>query len=249
MLEDFEGINQTVKCVEDVEKTLSPRQAAYINECVEGENPSALIDRIDEMSNYQPPKGVDYDPAVAEVISPVKDKIETKYLESPGDIEQICQISECLCDVDEIRYDNWVELSVEDRTDVLQEMECRIAEIEHREPCQINVREMEEGNYGAFSPVTKDITINSLYVESNSFQDYKEMLDTLIHEGRHAYQDYNVATRDVHGDSTITNQWSYNFDNYISPNWDFQAYFTQPVEQDAREFAEDVLSQYFENVA
>lgn len=249
MFEDLEGINQAVEHAEEVNNALSPRQAAYINECVEGENPSALIDRIDELSSYQPPKGVDHNPAVADIIDPVIGQIESKYLEAPGDIEQICQVSDCLSSVEELKYDNWIELPLDDRKDILQEMECRIAEIEHREPCQLNFREMEEGNYGAFSPDFKDITINSRYVESDSFQDYKEMLDTLLHEGRHAYQDYNVVTREVHGDTNITNEWSYNLDNYVSPNWDFQAYYTQPVEQDAREFADDVLSQYFGNVA
>lgn len=249
MFEDLEGINQVIERTEEVNNALSTRQAAYINECVEGENPSALIDRIDEMSSYQPPKGIDHNPAVSDIIDPMRDQIETKYLEAPGDIEQISQISDCLSEVDEIRYENWVELSLEDRQIVLQDLEYRIAEIEHREPCELNFRVMEEGNMGAFSPETKDITINSRYVISSDFQDYKEVLDTLIHEGRHAYQDYNIAIREVHGDTNTTNEWSCNFDNYVSPNWDFQAYFKQPVEQDAREFAEDVLSQYFENVA
>lgn len=249
MFEDLEGINLSVERTEEVNKALSPRQAAYINECVEGENPSALIDRIDEMSSYQPPKGVDHNPDIAEIIDPLKDQIDSKYLEAPGDIEQISQISDFLTEIDEIKYENWIELAYEDRQVVLQELEYHIAEIEHREPCQLNFRVMDEGNLGAFSPESKDITINSRYVISCDFHDYKEMLDTLIHEGRHAYQDYNIATREVHSDGNITNEWSYNFDNYISPNWDFQAYYTQPVEQDAREFAEDVLSQYLENVA
>lgn len=248
MFEDLEGLNQPIERAEEVNNALSPRQAAYINECVEGDNPLALIDRIDEMSSYQPPKGVDHDPAVAEIIDSVKDLIETKYLEAPGDLEQICQVSDCLSEVDEIRYENWVKLPYEDRQIVLQNLEYRIAEIEHREPCQLNFSVMEERMYGEFSPTTKDITINGRYVISSDFQDYKEVVDTLIHEGRHAYQDYNIAIREVHSDSNITNEWAYNFDNYISPSWDFQAYFEQPVEKDAREFAEDVLSQYLENV-
>lgn len=249
MFEDLEGINLSVERAEEVNNALSPRQAAYITECVEGENSSALIDRINELSGFQPPKGIDHDPAVADIVEPLKDQIDSKYLEAPDDIEQISRISDCLSEIDEIRYENWIELPYEDRQVVLQDLEYRIAEIEHREPCQLNFRVMDEGNFGAFSPENKDITINTRYVISCEFHDYQEMLDTLIHEGRHAYQDYNIATREVHSDVYITNEWSYNFDNYISPNWDFQAYYTQPVEQDAREFAEDVLSQYLENVA
>lgn len=249
MLEDFEGLSSAIRVNDSERDSLSPAQADYINECVEGENPSALVDRIDEMSCYQPPKGIDYDPAVAEIIAPMREQIESKYLEAPNDIEQISQISDCLADVDEIRYENWVKLPFEDRQIVLQDLEYRIAEIEHRDPCQLNFKDMEEGKHGFYSPTTKDITMNINEVMSNSVHDYKETLDTLIHEGRHAYQDYNVEVREVHSDEAITNEWSLNLDNYISYAWDPQGYFEQPVEVDAREFAENIITIYFEDAA
>lgn len=249
MFEDFEGLSELSRDAEKMRDGLTPVQAEYINECVEGANPSALVDRIDEMSSYQPPKGIDHDPAIAEIIDPMKGEIETKYLEALSDIEQVCQISDCLTEVPEIKYDNWVELSLDERQTVLQDLEYRIAEIEHREPCPLNFRDMETGRHGFYSPSAKDITLNINEVMSDNFHDYKETLDTLIHEGRHAYQDYNVDVREVHSDETTTGEWAENLDNYISYEWDPQGYFSQPVEVDAREFAENVLTTYLENAA
>lgn len=249
MFEDIEGIYIAPENTEQTRPELTPQEAAYINECVEYGNASSLVDRIDEMSTYQPPKAIDSDPAVAEIIEPVIDQIDTKYLEAPSDIEQVTQIGEYLAEIDDLKFDNWTELTFEQRAEVLQEVENKIAEIEHREPCQLKFQEMDACSLGAFSNTNKDITINSLYVASDNFYEYKEMLDTLIHEGRHAYQDYNVTTREVNGDPNVANEWSENFDFYISPDWDFQAYYEQPVEQDARDFANDVLTEYFENIA
>lgn len=252
MFEDLEGINQAIERTEDINNALSPRQAAYINECVEGENPSALIDRIDEMSYYQPPKGVDYDPDVAKIIDPVIDQIETKYLEAPSDLEQISQLSDCLAEMDEIRYENWVELPIEDRQIVLQDLEYRIAEIEHREPCNLNFKDMEAGKHGFYSPSMKDITMNINEVMSDSFHDYKETLDTLIHEGRHAYQDYNITEREVHPRSGEVTNWKWNeyqIGYQRAELFGFKAYAMQPIESDARAFAEDVMNEYLSRTA
>ena len=71
----------------------------------------------------------------------------------------------------------------------------------------------------------------------------------MIHEGRHAYQNYNLEQREVNSDSYSTFEWRQNMeDGYKSPEiYGFRAYWTQPVEVDARAFAQDVLDIYKES--
>lgn len=106
---------------------------------------------------------------------------------------------------------------------------------------------MIKDEYGYFSPNQLDITINSRYIESNSLKDYKESLDTIVHEGRHAYQHYNLTIREVHPREGELTNWKWNeFDmGYRNARiHGFKAYWSQPLECDARAFAEDVLKNY-----
>ena len=247
MLEYLEDINNSVKCAEETNYTLSLRQSAYINECVEGENPSTLIDRIDELSCFQPPKAIDSNAEVAEIVEPLKDRIDSKYLEAPADMEQIQQISDYLAGVDELQFENWQNLSPIERHQALLDAECVIAQIEHREFCPIKLTELPDSHFGYYSPSDKSITLNSRYVNGSDFGSYKETLDTLIHEGRHAYQDYNMTEREVHPRGGEVTNWKWNeyeIGYRDAELFGFEEYAMQPVEADARAFAEDVLNAY-----
>lgn len=252
MFEDIEGISEQIRHKEMIRDSLSTAQAEYIVECVEGGNPLALVDRVDELSSSIPPKGIDSDPDVAEIIEPIKDKIDSKYLEAPADIEQIRQIGDYLSVSSPIRYDNWLNTEYDGRCEALREAEVKIAEIEHRPACEVKFQCMEECHLGYFNPSDKTITINSAYIFSDSPSAYREVLDTLIHEGRHAYQDYNMYGREVHPRAGEVNMWKWN-ENDIGYQTvalcGFEIYAMQPVETDARAFAEDVLTSYFEKIA
>lgn len=252
MLEDIESSKEHLDSIESNRESITPEQSEYINECVEAQNPDALIERIDELSNYVPPKAIDKDEQVLELIEPVREEIDAKYLEAPSDLEQISQIGDYLADVEDLKFENWCELSTEDRQTVLQMAEYKIAEIEHRNPCQLNCQDMPYGSLGYYDPMTKQITLNSRYVNSNEFVGYKETLDTLIHEGRHAYQDYNMKEREVHPREGEVNMWKWNQEEigYQDCNLvGWEIYAMQPVESDARAFAEDVLNHFNDKIA
>lgn len=154
--------------------------------------------------------------------------------------------------VDELKFDNWQVLSPSERLEVLQKAENKIAEIEHRESCPIITKDMPEGHFGYYSPNSKAITINVQYIYSADFNSYKETLDTLIHEGRHAYQDYNISEREVHPRSGELANWKWNEDviGYQSAElFGFKTYAMQPVETDARAFANDILNRYINRTA
>lgn len=252
MFDNLESTESNLESTENRKDSLSVQESEYINECIEAENPEALVDRIDELSVYNPPKGIDSQEDIAKIIEPIKETIESKYLEAPADLEQISQLGDYLASVEEFRYENWSELSLEDKTRALQVAEFKIAEIEHREFCTVEVKSLDPCTYGYYNPGTKTITLNEMYVNSDDPFSFQQTLDTLIHEGRHAYQDYNMTEREVHPREGEVNMWKWN-ENEIGYQdamlCGFEAYAMQPVETDAGAFAEDVLKSYFEKLA
>jgi hypothetical protein len=107
-----------------------------------------------------------------------------------------------------------------------------------------------ENHLGYFSPDTKKITLNSRYLESDR-ESYYKSIETIIHEGRHGYQDYNMYSRQVHPSSGDITNWVWNqFEcGYQSAEiYGFKRYWMQPVETDARKFAEDVTKRFYQKV-
>jgi len=250
MFEDIEGIASDRKI--DQRNSVSDIQLAYIEEVIPLKNSSILVDRIDELLDRIPPKSIDSDKKIADLLGPIKDEIEVQYLEAPNDGIQIEQVSDMMADLENLSFEDWKEMSFEQRYETLKNMENQIANIAHRPACELHIQNMEEGLYGYYDNNTKDITINSRYIASDTFEDYKECLDTLIHEGRHAYQDYNMYTREVHPRGGEVTNWKTNDIKYGYQDvyhCGFEAYEMQPVECDARAFAEDVLNSYFNKTA
>ena len=196
----------------------------------------------------------------------VDNYLEPPYLEAISDREQIESIANYMVSVEEIRFDNWKDLSLEQQVDVLNKMEQCIANIEHRPSAIISIKDMDTKTYGY--QLGDSIVINSKYLNASasSPEVLEQMLDTLIHEGRHRYQHYNVEERLVHDSIAEVKSWRENlyelgyrdgspihliefgpvglFTNERLSDEGKRLYYYQPVEIDAREFAEDVLYEY-----
>ena len=176
-------------------------------------------------------------------------------VEAPTDIEQIGRISDVLIGCKELSYNNWEHLDLSEKVNVLNELESSIAEIECRPECPIFAQNLPNSTYGGYNPETHQIVINKSYLEKSGqdFGLYLEMIDTIIHEGRHAYQDYNVTICEVHSRHSEVNSWREN----MGAKWNYwgdtsnilgqRLYEQQAVEIDARNFAADVLRQYLNN--
>ena len=68
------------------------------------------------------------------------------------------------------------------------------------------------------------------------------MLNTILHESRHAFQNKCIINPDsVTVKNNIIDVWKDNFDNYISPIFDFEAYENQEIEKDANYYADSVM--------
>jgi hypothetical protein len=89
--------------------------------------------------------------------------------------------------------------------------------------------DMNDGEYGGYNPGT-----NTLEINENMLDDSAESADTVAHEMWHAYQQQCAS------DPTNEKGQEYQegFDNYISPEYDFEGYQNQMVEAEAREYAQ-----------
>lgn len=186
---------------------------------------------------------------------------QTEKLEYVTDLEMIEKISDYLESVDTINYEKWCTLSLEQKKDVLNEIERNIASIEHRPAVMVELEDMEPFNFGYQDNYNHIIVLNSRLVGVNSVEMHRNVIDTIVHEGRHAYQHYNVDVKMIHESCGEVKSWQENFYNpeyqyyrsgtqrvYIPyndgtiHNVDFRLYYYQPVEIDARNFAADVLT-------
>ncbi len=186
-------------------------------------------------------------------------------LEAPQDYIQIEQISDLLENCEELKFDNWTKLELSEKIDVLNDLESRIAEIEHRPACPVRydatMGEIEVygdqvyGRMGGYSPDTKDITLNANLLESSDPRVYLEVIDTIVHEGRHAYQDYNINVCEVHPRHSEVESWA---ETMGDGKWGYwgdcstligqRLYEQQSVEIDARNFAHDVTDKITEKL-
>lgn len=219
----------------------------YLSEILPFNNSELLVNRIDELCGSQPPKAIDTNAEVSALINSVKDDINPIYLEAPDDSIQIAESVEAIRNIEGLDYNTWKCLDVSERADALQTLENRIAAISHRPACHLNVAKIDEGVCGYYDPNTKQIFFNDKYLQQDSFAAYKENLDTIVHEGRHAYQDYNMTERMVHPREGEIDNWMYNeygLGYLDARDFGFELYRSQPMEADAIAFASDVIKQY-----
>lgn len=142
---------------------------------------------------------------------------------------------------------NWNELSIDEKAEKLNEYYIKagenlgintkgvIVEYMYSEPGTISFGYNAGDGY---------IHLNEAVVDDPSM--FGEVLDTTTHEMRHQFQNDVIVNKSKFSDipDDIIKTWEYEFKNYISPDYDFQGYYEQSIECDARDFAEDVLKSY-----
>ena len=198
-------------------------------------------------------EGMEIDEAAAEVNDaewPMFMRTDETQEFAPSSEVQAAEIREAFLDIPELRYENWVELNGEQRVAALNELEQQVAEIAMRDPMDVQMAVFEKDTLmGTFDGTTLRIADHSLM--DNSYDGYTETLNTLLHEGRHAYQDYNLYVERVEQNRELVDSWKVNnvdlgYDNgdrLIFKDRGYLEYYTQPVEVDARVFAETVINE------
>ncbi len=155
-------------------------------------------------------------------------------------------------DANSFRSENWSNLSDRSRRAQMQALENSIAESQGRVPRKVII-DSSIPNGGFYSSDGKGggtIHVSENDVHNNSF----ECMDTVLHEGRHAYQDDVINNRIDNIESAMTKEsWVHDDASgcYItSREGAYCDYFYQPQESDAYSFAKsqmDNMSANFNN--
>lgn len=131
----------------------------------------------------------------------------------------------------------WNNATIEQRKDILRNYLAELSKIYGvKVSSDINFRHLGPTTRGQYSNGSKQVTINEDYL---SRADSYQIMQTMIHEMRHAYQYAAVEDPDSYNVSAETiEQWKNNFapGNYYSGD-DYSRYVSQPVEYDAKNFA------------
>ena len=132
--------------------------------------------------------------------------------------------------------ETWKSLNESEKTDAISDFVCTLGECLGLEdiPDTIVFDDLDDA-YGFYNPLNNSICLNKQY-----FNDSSELVNTIAHEVRHAYQEYRAGLLETREDEL----YRVNLDNYISPvqlpdgGWlFFTDYQDQYVEVDARAFA------------
>lgn len=150
---------------------------------------------------------------------------------------QIQDAVNSLSQIEEIQPQNWGNLEQGERLTTLQNVENHMAEIQQRDILPVVVdSNMHDNEFGGFNG--EEIRINQNHLMGD--QPVDEMVDTIVHEGRHAYQQYAINNPGVISDSEVVDQFEENLlpGNYLTANdYGQAAYENQPIEADAFEYA------------
>lgn len=141
--------------------------------------------------------------------------------------------------------EKWQRLSVPEKLSLLQEIENETAVREGRNPCLVTGEFIPSDDTGVtlgyYNRGTRKITINTEQLEPQSQygNDYRVHLDTILHEGRHAYQHQAVLSEIEHEPPEQVSEWRDNMapGHYITYERNPRGYYAQPIERDARAFA------------
>ncbi len=141
---------------------------------------------------------------------------------------------------EDIRHDltNWAHLTSRQRVDLMQRVENHEASKTNRLPAHVELREMQPTQRGAYESATHTIAQNRDMVIL--MDDPHTALINVLHEGRHAYQFDAIEHPGRHRELSLNDHLLFRqgVSNYAPPEKDFYAYFNNPIERDARAFAE-----------
>lgn len=129
--------------------------------------------------------------------------------------------------------ENWEQLSLDEQKEKMADLADYIIDVTGLEnPPHIEFyNNPQEGDYGGFDRTTNTLSINEHMLYQND-----EAADTIAHELWHALQyqrAFNPRTK-------LDAMYAENFNDYISPQEDFEGYQSQILEAEARAFAQQI---------
>jgi len=183
-------------------------------------------DIFEEMAGSQDVQCIEEDRLLAEIFGRCEDEFHFDF-EIDEDIQNI---------LDKFDSNHWEQLSDEKRIDAVKEFADVLSQkLGLDTPPEIRFYEGAEGDCGAYNPDDHSVNLNHRYLSNP-----EEMVNTVPHELRHAYQHQRSENLETKTDML----YLVNFNNYISPQrladgkyLFFTDYQDQFVEAEARAFA------------
>ena len=140
---------------------------------------------------------------------------------------------------------NWKKASVEERKQILRDLFNEMQAIYGVSLSLLTIEPIpSDPGYttnGYYSDFYRGVWINEDLLSDPSH--YNKIMNTMVHEMRHAYQHEVVRNpKNFMVDEETVKEWSDNFENYKTTAKDgYSAYRDQPIEKDARQFASWVI--------
>jgi len=133
--------------------------------------------------------------------------------------------------LDSFQEDKWSDLSLDEQKQSMTDLANYVAaDTGNKNPPEIVFREdMPDGSYGGYNSES-----NTMEINVNMLDDSIEAADTVAHEMWHAHQQQEALDLT----SERGREYQEGFDNYISPEYDFEGYQNQMVESEARDYAQ-----------
>lgn len=151
----------------------------------------------------------------------------------------------------ELAAENWSKLNVKERTELMQRVENLEAESQNRPAAKVSTENMSDQQRGYYAPNQNAIVQNHDMVKYSPTSD--QVRTNVLHEGRHAYQHDVVSHPENHPEVSkgTVQAWSDNLapGHYVQAKQDLYGYYNQPVERDARQYAETQTQAYSQNAS
>lgn len=103
--------------------------------------------------------------------------------------------------------------------------------------------ETNERLCGYYCHGNREIALNAAYLVTNNPTLLTILVNTIVHECRHARQWAAVEGKDLGYSKQTIEKWKRNFTDYISSDESDEGYVKQPVEYDAAMFANSVINE------
>jgi len=149
---------------------------------------------------------------------------------------QIAEAAEALRALPEIQPWNWDALPPDERLTALQSVEDTLARVQQRPAVEVHSEAIGPGMYGYFDG--ERIAVNADQLKGSV--PVEEMVDTVMHEGRHAFQQYAIEHPGAVSDEGVVDAWAANMapGGYLSAEeFGQRRYERQRIEADAWSYA------------
>jgi hypothetical protein len=153
--------------------------------------------------------------------------------------EQVLEAAESLAELEELTPTTWSSLTLKDKLKALQVVEDRMASLQGRPGLRVVTAFLN--GYGECDINNQRVVLNHLHLLRDRPVD--EIVNTVIHEGRHAYQYFAVTHAGVLSDTPVVASWAENLapGNYLNAEqFGQELYESQPVELDAWDYADRI---------